>query len=117
RPQVAAETNGLATTRVAPSAPPVQPLTRPSKKRPPASLHARFGSTPVAPPRDPLPMTDDEVIELAAVDGFDLEERACQGAWVWGWCRGEDRRWPCHFEQRQALDWMRDRLSRGRVFA
>ena len=62
-------------------------------------------------------MTDEEVFELAALDGFELEERACQNAWVWGWCRGDDRRWPCYYEQRQAVDWMRDRLSRGRVFA
>jgi hypothetical protein len=48
-------------------------------------------------------MTDHEVIEEAALDAFELEERACQDAWVWGWCRGDDRRWPCFLEQRQAL--------------
>jgi hypothetical protein len=62
-------------------------------------------------------MTDDEVIDEAAFDGFELEERACQDAWVWGWCRGDDRRWPGYLKQRQAINWMRDRLSRGRVFA
>ena len=61
-------------------------------------------------------MTDDEVLREAAFDGFELEERACQDAWVWGWHRGEDRRWPCYLERRQAINWMRDRLSRGRVF-
>jgi len=61
-------------------------------------------------------MTDDEVIDLAALDGLELEERACQDAWVWGRCRVDDRRWPCFYELRQAVDWMRDRLSRGRVF-
>jgi hypothetical protein len=30
-------------------------------------------------------MTDDEVLDEARVDGFELEERACQDAWVWGW--------------------------------
>ena len=62
-------------------------------------------------------MTDDEVIDQAALDRFELEERACQDAWVWGWARGDDSRWPCYLEQRQAIDWMRDKLSRGRVFA
>jgi hypothetical protein len=49
-------------------------------------------------------MTDDEVIDEAALDGFELEEWACQDAWVWGWCRGDDRRWPCYYEQRQASE-------------
>ena len=62
-------------------------------------------------------MTDDEVVAEAAVDGFELEERACQDAWVWGWCRGDDQRWPFYLEERQAIDWMRDRLTRGRAFA
>jgi hypothetical protein len=62
-------------------------------------------------------MTDDEVLRPAGFDGFELEERACQDVWVWGWCRGEDRRWPGYLEQRQAINWMRDRLSRRRVFA
>jgi hypothetical protein len=62
-------------------------------------------------------MTDDEVLEQAAREGFELEERACQNSWVWGWCRGDDQRWPCYLEHRQAVNWMRDRLSRGRVFA
>jgi hypothetical protein len=30
-------------------------------------------------------MTDDEVIDQAAAEWFELEERACQDAWVWGW--------------------------------
>jgi len=42
----------------------------------------------------------DEVIVEAAVDGFELEERPCGDAWVWGWCRGDDRRWPCYLEER-----------------
>jgi hypothetical protein len=62
-------------------------------------------------------MTDDEVLDEARAEGFELEERACQDAWVWGRCRGDDRRWPCFVEERQAIGWMRDRLSRGRVFA
>jgi hypothetical protein len=61
-------------------------------------------------------MTDDDVLARAAEEGFELEERACQDAWVWGWCRGDDQRWPCYHERRWAIDWMRDRLSRGRVF-
>jgi hypothetical protein len=33
-----------------------------------------------------------------------------------GWARGDDDRWPCFLEERQAVSWMRDRLTRGRVF-
>jgi hypothetical protein len=62
-------------------------------------------------------MTDNEVIDEAALDGFELEEPPCQDAWVWSWCRGDDRRWPCYLERRQAVAWMADRLSRSRVFA
>ncbi len=61
-------------------------------------------------------MTDDEVIAEAARDGFELEERPCGDAWAWGRCRGDDTRWPCYLERRQALDWMSHRLRRGRVF-
>jgi hypothetical protein len=62
-------------------------------------------------------MTDDEVIDQAAHEGFELEERACQDACVWGWCRGDDQRWPCYLEVRQAISYMADWLRRGRVFA
>jgi hypothetical protein len=62
-------------------------------------------------------MTDDDVLRSAAFDGFELEERACRDACVWGWHRGDDRRWSCYLEKGQALNWMRDRLNRGRVFA
>jgi hypothetical protein len=34
--------------------------------------------------RDDRAMTDDEVIDQAAAEGFELEQRACQDAWVWG---------------------------------
>jgi len=62
-------------------------------------------------------MTDDEVIAEAVSEGFELEERPGGDAWVWGWCRGDDTRWPCYLEQRQAIEWMRDRLYRIRAFA
>ena len=29
-------------------------------------------------------MTDEEVIDRAALDGFELEERACRDVWVLG---------------------------------
>ena len=80
-------------------------------------LDERRPSTRVTPWLHDCGMTDDEVLRAAAFDGFELEERAWQDAWVWGWSRGDDRRWPCYLEQRQAINWMRDRLSRGRVFA
>ena len=71
----------------------------------------------VAPMRDHRAMTDDEVLDEARADGFELLERMSAGRWAVGWARGADDRWPCFLEERQAVNWMRDRLSRGRVFA
>jgi hypothetical protein len=62
-------------------------------------------------------MTDDEVIDEASRDGFELIERLSADQWAVGWARGDDERWPCFLEQRQAVSWMRDRLRRSRVFA
>jgi hypothetical protein len=62
-------------------------------------------------------VTDDEVLAHARDDGFELLERTCAGQWVHGWARGDDERWPCYLERRQAVSWMRDRLNRIRVFA
>lgn len=62
-------------------------------------------------------MTDDEVIEAARAERFELEEHPLGDKWVWGWCRGEDMRWPCYLEQRQAISWMRDRLRRAASFS
>jgi hypothetical protein len=42
--------------------------------------------------------------------------RMSASQWAVGWARGDDTRWPCFLEERQALNWIRDRLSRGRVF-
>jgi hypothetical protein len=39
-------------------------------------------------------MTDDDLIHQAAAEGFDVE-RTCGDAWVWGWVRGDEERWPC----------------------
>jgi hypothetical protein len=36
--------------------------------------------------------------------------------WVWAWHRGDDWRWPCYGEERQALSWMADRLRRKKIF-
>ena len=58
--------------------------------------------------------TDDEVLDGTRTD---LIERMSAGQWAVGWARGDDDRWPCFLEERQAVNWMRDRLSRGRVFA
>ncbi len=62
-------------------------------------------------------MTDDEVIRRARDEGFELIERMSAGQWAVGWARGDDERWPCYLEEHQAINWMADRLSRGRVFA
>jgi hypothetical protein len=40
-------------------------------------------------------MTDDDLIHQAAAEGFDVVERTCGDAWVWGWVRGDEERWPC----------------------
>ena len=61
-------------------------------------------------------MDDDEVIETATAEGWSMVERTCRGEWVFGWARGNDERWPCFLERRLAVSWMRDRLTRGRVF-
>jgi len=62
-------------------------------------------------------MEDAAIVTNAAADGFELEERPVAGAWVWGWVRGDDTRWPCFRERDQALRWMADRLRRVQVFA
>jgi hypothetical protein len=62
-------------------------------------------------------MTNDEVLDEARADGFELIERMGAGRWAVGWARGVDDRWPCFLEERQALNWVRGRLSRGRMFA
>ena len=52
-------------------------------------------------------MTDDEVLDLAREDGFELIERMSAGQWTVGWARGDDERWPCFLEERRAISWMR----------
>ena len=61
-------------------------------------------------------MTDEEVLDEAHADGFELIERMCAGQWAVGWTRGEDDRWPCFLEEHLAISLMRDRLTRGREF-
>jgi hypothetical protein len=58
-------------------------------------------------------VTDDDVIAEAYGDGFTLEERVAShtGSWAWGWIRGDDDRWPCFLERRQAIDYMADRSA------
>ena len=60
--------------------------------------------------------TDEEVLDEAHADGFELIERMSAGQWAVGWARGDDDRWPCFLDERQTVSWMRDRLTRGRVF-
>jgi hypothetical protein len=61
-------------------------------------------------------MTDNEVIDRAREDGFELIEKPLNDQWVIGWARGDDERWPCCFEERLAVSWMRDRLRREGTF-
>jgi len=49
-------------------------------------------------------MTDDEVVDEARVDGFELIERMSAGRWAVGWARGADDRWRCFLEERQAIN-------------
>jgi hypothetical protein len=51
-------------------------------------------------------MTDSEVLAAASADGFELIERMSAGRWAVGWARGDDARWPCYLEERQAINWM-----------
>ena len=67
----------------------------------------------VTPSRQSGRMTDDEVLREPAFDGFELEERPCHDAWVWGWCPGDDRRWRCYLEERQAINWDGGRSGKG----
>ncbi len=62
-------------------------------------------------------MSDDEVIDQARDDGFELVERPIAGQWCWGFVREGDERYPAFLEQRQAVSYMADWLGRGRAFA
>jgi hypothetical protein len=62
-------------------------------------------------------MGEHTIVTDAAAEGFELEERVVADAWVWGWARGDDTRWPCFHERDQALRWMAERLRRVQVFA
>jgi hypothetical protein len=57
-----------------------------------------------------------DVIAEAQQQGFTLEERVVNDAWVHGWVRGDDDQWPCFHTEREALSWMDDRLRRIGVF-
>jgi hypothetical protein len=53
-----------------------------------------------------------DVFAVAAKRGFQLEERTLRGQWVWGWRRGDDTCHPCFLTEREAISYMRDRLTR-----
>lgn len=61
-------------------------------------------------------MTDDEVIEAAREQGFELGWRFVDGKPLVGFMRGDDTRYPAYGEERLAISYMRDWLRRGRVF-
>ena len=62
-------------------------------------------------------MTDNEVIEAAAAEGFELCWRPVGETLCVGFVRGDDERFPVFLEERLANSYMRDWLRRGRVFA
>jgi hypothetical protein len=57
-----------------------------------------------------------DVITAARADGVDLDEKPFAGQWFNAWRRGDDERWPCFLTEREALDYMADRLQRGAFF-
>jgi hypothetical protein len=61
-------------------------------------------------------MDDDEVIEAAEGEGFELCWRPIGGALYVGFVRGDDLRYLAFTEERHALSYMADWLRRGRVF-
>ena len=71
----------------------------------------------VTPSRHDRPMTDDDVVEAARTEGFELVERPVDGNWCWGFVRETDERYPTFGERRPAISYMADWLRRGRVFA
>jgi hypothetical protein len=62
-------------------------------------------------------MSDDEVIEAAATEGFELCWRPVGGTLCGGFVRGGDERYPAFGEECLAISYMADWLRRGRVFA
>jgi len=62
-------------------------------------------------------MDDDEVIDHARAEGFELVERPVARKWCWGFVRENDDRYPAFGEQRQAISYMNDWLRRGRIFS
>jgi hypothetical protein len=61
-------------------------------------------------------MDDQDVIDRARAEGFELTERPVGGHWCWGFVREEDERHPAFLERAQAIDYMGDWLRRGRIF-
>jgi hypothetical protein len=56
-------------------------------------------------------------VSAAAAEQVELVEPVVCGECVWGWARGDDERWQCYREQRQAIEWTEDRLARCAVCA
>jgi hypothetical protein len=57
-----------------------------------------------------------DIIDAARSDGFELDEKPLDGRWVWVWHRGDDWRWPCFLSEREAVNYMADRLRRIAIF-
>ena len=57
-----------------------------------------------------------DTIEPARERGYELDEKPFAGRWVWAWRRGDDTRHPCFLTEREALDYMADRLARIAAF-
>jgi len=62
-------------------------------------------------------MNDDEVIDDAEAEGFELCWRPVSGTLCVGFVRGHDERYPAFDEGRLAISSMADWLRHGRVLA
>ena len=74
-------------------------------------------STRVTPSRHACATTDDEVIEAAQAESFELYWRPVGAKLCVGFVRGDDERYPAFGEERLEISYRRDWLRRGRVFA
>jgi hypothetical protein len=59
---------------------------------------------------------DQDVVDRARAEGFELVERPVAGQWCWGFIQENDERYPAFLERRQAMEYMADWLRRARVF-
>jgi hypothetical protein len=62
-------------------------------------------------------MTDEEVLDQAGAEGFELLERTRGGQRLHDWARGDEEPSPCYLGGDKPSTGMADRPRRSRVFA